>query len=451
VAERFYEVLMSNPSARQMLSDAAQVERLKQTLRHWLVELMGGPWDEHWYARRRRIGQVHVRVGLPERYVYLAMNTVREELLRLAIELGGPRGPHMARDVMAICDLELAIMSSTYLEAHEEQRLQSLQELILAHLPFLVLCLDGQGRPYRSAAGGLLQELPAPLRQAIDLQALIAQAHEEDRDMVLPRVGAVGEGGAQHWRISVLPLGHELAHTMVLVEDVSDVVRAEVRLQQAESLARIGTMAANIAHEVRNPLTAISSTLQVIRQSMVEGDRRRAILGKVEEQIQRLDGIVGDLLGYSRPAAARPVVVDLRAVARDAVAAAPRPVRVRIQEPAPVRADPGHMVQIALNLLQNACDAAGPGGEVVLQLGPGPVLEVQDDGPGVHRDVAASLFDPFVTTKIRGTGLGLAICRKLAGASDGELSWAPRWPDQVRQGAIFRLTLPRAPGGSEAG
>jgi nitrogen-specific signal transduction histidine kinase len=88
---------------------------------------------------------------------------------------------------------------------------------------------------------------------------------------------------------------------------------------------------------------------------------------------------------------------------------------------------------------------------VLLQLGPGPVLEVQGDGPGMHRDVAASLFDPFVTTRIRGTGLGLATCRKLALANDGEPGSTPRWPDQARLGAALRFSLPLAPGGSEEG
>ncbi|MFT5586210.1 MAG: signal transduction histidine kinase [Cognaticolwellia sp.] len=117
-----------------------------------------------------------------------------------------------------------------------------------------------------------------------------------------------------------MPLAHELAHMLVHLEELTDVVQAEVRAQQAEALARIGTLAANIAHEIRNPLAAISATLKVIGGSLATNDRRKVVLEKVGDQVLRLDRLVRDLLCYSRPAHVSNQVIHVRTLVMEAVA-----------------------------------------------------------------------------------------------------------------------------------
>ena len=122
---------------------------------------------------------------------------------------------------------------------------------------------------------------------------------------------------------------------------------------------------------------------------------------------------------------------------------------LQVRDDATVQADPQYLQQVLVNLLQNARDAAGPEGQVQLQVGPGPQLRVVDDGAGVAPEVRERLFEPFVTTKIRGTGLGLAISRKYAEAMGGALVLEPAGAAtsaQARPGAAFCLSLRPAVG-----
>jgi signal transduction histidine kinase len=453
VIDRFYETVLRFEGARSVLEDQAQVERLKVTLKHWCRELLAGPWDMAYYERRRRIGRVHVRIGLPHRYMFTAMNQFRGDLMEIAEECVPSEDIFaLNRSLQRIADLDLAVMTQTYMGAREENELRELQQLIIQNLPVTVLCLDEDDRVTSATrpgarlfgAGGKIGAhyshfLASALLRATDLDATLARARASGNEVTIPRV-VVGEGAQErHFRVTLVPLDHALANVLLHVEELTDVVQAEQRLQRAESLARIGALAANVAHEIRNPLAAISATLQVIGGSFGVEDRRRVILGKVNDQVVRLDRLVTDLLGYSRPAEPNPRLLELAEVARQAIAESGVEAELELNEDIEVVADGQYVRQILVNLLQNARDA---GDQVVIEVGPGPLVCVQDDGPGIDPAVSESLFEPFVTTKTRGTGLGLAISRKLAQSMSGELALAPS-----RVGARFCLSLPE-PGSS---
>jgi signal transduction histidine kinase len=457
IIENFYAAIQRS-AARGVLQDEAQVQRLKSTLCGWIRETLSGPHDDAYWERHTRIGRTHVRVGLSHRYVFAALNLIRGDLQRTAHAL------LPGEECMQVClalnrqlDLELAVMSSTYMQAHEDVQLRSLQDLIIRSMPVTILCLDGGGRvtaatrPSARLFGdnaeiGRHYEafLPSDLVEAADLPSMVGQCLSTGQELSVPRV-VLGEGPlARHFRISIVPLHHELARLLLHIEETSEAVQAEARAQQAESLARIGSLAANVAHEIRNPLTAISTTLQVISGSFPAEDRRKAILGKVGEQVLRLDRLVSDLLGYARKAVPQPRRLDLMELCREARTAAGVEAELAGSS-ALVVADPGMVSQILINLLQNARDA---GGGVRIQVEGGRV-GVIDGGPGAPVDLGEKIFEPFVTTKTRGTGLGLAISRKLADAMQGSLKW--RLPIAVEledlgpgPGACFTLSLPLA-------
>jgi len=118
IVDRFYQAILRDPAARAVLEGEAQVERLKVSLTQWLEGLFSGPYDETYFEKRARIGRVHVRVGLEQRYMLAAMNVLREGLHRAlwaASDEGlGAFDDHLAID--QICDIELAIMLETYRE-----------------------------------------------------------------------------------------------------------------------------------------------------------------------------------------------------------------------------------------------------------------------------------------------------------------------------------------------
>ncbi len=451
VVEHFYDIILKHPDARVVFADEAQVVRLKRTMKVWMEELMLGPWDQAYFERRQRIGRVHVRIQLPERYMFTAMNRMREDIVDVVFEAVPPQqARELCRSLNKICDLDLGAMTSTYMEAHEWEQMRTLQDLIIHNMPVTVLCLDGEGRVNSATAPGtrllnaearvgqpLRAFLPPDLMEVAELESAVQRATKSGRVVTIPRALLMEQGQERHFRITVVPLAHELAKMLVHVEELTDVVQAEVRAQQAESLARIGTLAANIAHEIRNPLAAISATLQVIGGSLATDDRRKAVLEKVGDQVFRLDRLVSDLLGYSRPAQVRKKVTSLRGLAVEAISHSGVRAELRGEGDFQVFADPQYTRQVIVNLLQNARDAGEP---VWVELGPGPALHICDHGPGVSEEVRERLFEPFVTTKTRGTGLGLAISRKYTEAMGGSLDLLPS-----TGGARFRLGLLVAP------
>jgi signal transduction histidine kinase len=452
LADRFYERILAHPGAAAVIRDDAQVERLKGTLRRWAEEVLAGPWDEDYLVRRQRIGRVHVQVGLPSRYMFTAMNVFRTGLCDIARELGSTLAETTCASIGKVCDMDLAIMTGTYLESREAQQIQTLQELIVSHMPVTVLLLDANGNVTAATRPGTrlfgdaavtgrpyAEALPPALVAAANLKAHMDRAITSRREVALTRVDVSLDGEERNFRLSIVPLDHPNARVLLHVEELTEAIRTEGRLHRSESLAQLGALSAAVAHELRNPLAGISGAIQVIARSLADDDRRRPIMEKVEQQVRRLDTLVTELLDFARPTEARLAAVRLEETARvvvDLVARSHPDVRLQASGAATVRADPNLVQQVLLNLVLNAVQATDGHGEVRIVVDTGRVT-VSDDGPGVPEENQEKIFQPFFTTRTRGTGLGLAICRKAAAAMGGSLSLG-RGP---LPGAAFVLEL----------
>jgi signal transduction histidine kinase len=220
----------------------------------------------------------------------------------------------------------------------------------------------------------------------------------------------------------------------------------QAQLVRQEKLAGIGRLAAGVAHEINNPLGVILGYAKLLRRR-AEGALGED-LGVIEEEVLRAKEIVEGLLDLSRPLPATAEPVDLRALADEVVS---RLREAKLLERVAVSVEgagsaPGHaekLRQVLVNLVRNASEAAGPGGEVRVRVGErggAAELAVEDSGPGMDEEVRARLFEPFFTTKPKGTGLGLAVSRAIARAHGGELAAG----SAAGGGARFELTLPRA-------
>jgi two-component system sensor kinase FixL len=237
-------------------------------------------------------------------------------------------------------------------------------------------------------------------------------------------------------------------HFTGIVRDLSSQVELEDRLREATSLARVGEMAAVIAHEVKNPLAAVRGAIQVLGGRLPTGTADADIVKEVIARIDALNDLVQDLLVFARPPQPKRVPVDLHGLlhtvsgwlTRDPAFAA---LQVTIAGDAlPVQADPNLLTIVFQNLLINAAQAVQGRGVLRLRLyAPGPGwrgVEVADDGPGIPPEIRAALFRPFKTTKARGTGLGMATAKRLVELHEGRI--AVECPER---GTIVRVELPQ--------
>lgn len=224
--------------------------------------------------------------------------------------------------------------------------------------------------------------------------------------------------------------------------------RVEETRRRQESLARIGAMAAVVAHEVRNPLAGIKGVLQVVAQRLGPDSEERRALREATLRLDGLQALTEELLLLSRHRPPELVPLSLLALARETSAVfradrALEALEVEVRGDAGrVRGDPQQLRTVLLNLLRNASEASGGGGRVVVDVrdvGDAVELSVDDEGPGIPEELRQRVFEPFFTTRARGTGLGLAIVRGVVEAHGGDVA-VETGP---RGGACVRLSLPR--------
>jgi signal transduction histidine kinase len=350
IVDDFYAAIEADPKARAVISGGTpQVERLKQTLIQWLDSMLLGPHDQAYYERRARIGRVHVRIGLPQAFMFTAMNRIRVRLGDV-LQQGLADDPPTLRTTTAalhqILDLELAIMLETYRE---------------------------------------------------DL---------------------------------------------------------ELKSRAAERLATIGQFSAGIAHELRNPLAVIESSLFLVRRHL---EPAAASMPGVAKHLDRIGGEVAratktidNLLDLARRQPPLRQRTELRGLIESAVQATPLPATVHIKvtaTPSDVTAevDPDQIRQVLINLFANSAQAMPHGGQVEVvadRLVPSAArLRVRDDGPGITEGTRHRLFEALFTTKAKGSGLGLALCRRIMEAHGGTIDL-----ESTDSGTSFVLVLPDAQG-----
>lgn len=198
--------------------------------------------------------------------------------------------------------------------------------------------------------------------------------------------------------------------------------------RQAERLATLGVFTATIAHEVRNPLSAVRLTVQLLARQWPDDPG----LALINEELERLDLIVDELLGFSKGMTVAPAPHDLRPPVEHVVRLLRRQadhagVAVRIEGDGRAQVDPGRLRQLVMNLLLNAIQAQHGDGEVVVRLRDGG-LEVADAGPGVPEALVEHLFEPFASQRPDGTGLGLHLASAIAQAHGARLRYERRQP-----------------------
>jgi len=250
-------------------------------------------------------------------------------------------------------------------------------------------------------------------------------------------------------------LGTLAANASVALENASlsrQLRRSEKVLEQSSRLSSLGMLAAGIAHEIRNPLSAVKTFLDLLPERVGDRDFLDEFRNMSLSELKRVTNLITDLLALGKSSAAKHTALDLATTLEPVIRLMESSARKRQIEVVfsngeavpPVFANPDQLKQITLNLILNAIDASPPGGNVTVALhakGRDHVLlEVVDEGPGIPAESLDHIFDPFYTTKEAGTGLGLALVHQMVIEHGGQITVE----STVGRGTAFRVTLPAA-------
>jgi PAS domain S-box-containing protein len=232
--------------------------------------------------------------------------------------------------------------------------------------------------------------------------------------------------------------------------DITARKAAEEKLAQQAALARLGQMAAVVAHEVRNPLAGIKGAMQILMSRRPAGDTELPVMRDIVTRIDALSELINDLMVFARPRPLRLGSVALRSLVQDAVTMVRRDpigeaIDVAIEgREVEAEADAEMVRATILNVLINAAQAMGGQGRITITVSEAAgvaSIATRDSGPGIPRELLAQVVEPFFTTKARGGGLGLSIARRTAELHGGTL--AIDCPDGG--GTVVTLALPLRP------
>lgn len=313
---------------------------------------------------------------------------------------------------------------------------------------------QAQGNPFQSLFGG-----EPTLVEMVGKTAATGMTINDHENIVLRRGGHPTPVSA-----ATSPLiqdNGERIGTILVLRDLTNIRDLERAVRHADRLSMLGTLAAGLAHEVKNPLGGIKGSAQLLEMELPDGSELRDYTRVMLREVERVNRIVEELLDLAAPRKLRLGQVNLHKILGDILILQKQTVgsrNVTFQQQfdpsiPPILADEGLLTQLFLNLVKNAVEAVGDAGLIritsrvladysMTQKGERRsrmvAIEVSDDGPGITPEQMENLFTPFFTTKTKGTGLGLAICQKIVAEHRGMI----KVDSAQGRGTTFTVMLP---------
>jgi PAS domain S-box-containing protein len=237
--------------------------------------------------------------------------------------------------------------------------------------------------------------------------------------------------------------------TVFFIKDVTQISAMEEQLKRADRLSALGVLAAGIAHEIRNPLTGMKMIVQLLESEFSEDDSRREPLGIIQKEIDRLEGIIGNLLDFARPTKPKAVEVEVEKVVDDCYLLVKNQLnkqginfqKTTVENVPIVIGDPDQLKQVFINIMTNAIQALSPGGHLKVHIDHREeylVIAFEDSGNGIPSDRLQDIFNPFMTTKEDGTGLGLSMAQRIVEEHGGRIEVQ----SSPGEGSTFYVHLP---------
>jgi two-component system sensor histidine kinase PilS (NtrC family) len=302
----------------------------------------------------------------------------------------------------------------------------------------------------------------ATILGAESAEALVGQPIARYLDVSSSKTERRETSGRRHHDASTFPIGYTRAPlrsadgteqgSILIFQDLTELMGLRLKAERADRLAVLGSLAAGLAHEIRNPLGSISGSVELVRDATALDAEDRKLLDSVLKETDRLNELVTTMLEVGRAGPAERVRVQVSPIAHDVIELARRgagEVTVELEivpdEHVSGVIDPQQIRQVLWNLVRNAIQFSPPRGVVRVRVSEDEnalVIEVSDEGPGVAEADRERLFDMFFTRRRRGLGLGLALTKQIVDAHQGEIAALPNTP----KGSIFRVRLPHEAG-----
>jgi len=277
---------------------------------------------------------------------------------------------------------------------------------------------------------------------------------------VVVKVGIIKNGlkniqGDLDYRIE--PISGEIGEIGIAINEMANALsqrkKLELQMQRADRLAALGEVVAGVAHEVKNPITAIKGFIQLIEEDMKEKDPKLEYTGIAISEVNRLDKIVEQLLYYARPSDSRKILVDINQILESVLPLVNFKIQKgsfrilkNFQKDIPlIMVDEEQIKQVFLNLIINSTQAMDKGDMISISTGISSDLknvkiQIEDTGRGISKENLNKLFNPFFTTRSDGTGLGLAVSHRIMELHKGEI----KVESEPLKGTLFTLLLPIA-------
>ena len=477
----FYATIETESEVSRVITGgAAQIARLKETLKQWLQELFAGNYNRAYVERRWRVGGRHVELGLEQAFTNVAMSRLRDGLLKEleARWTGDAREMcNIARSISRLIDLDLAIIQDAYEAEHvrrqrEAERKRSeaaFRQLIEAAGSMVVILRPDHTIAYFNpfaetltgyAASAVMGKDYFPIFLPDTEQAGVAGQLQQVLDgtptrnyenSVLCRDGSLR---CLVWNAQRLDDYEGAPAVLAIGQDITERTKAEQRALQAERLAAIGQTVTGLAHESRNAFQRSQACLELLELELEGQPQQLELVSRIQRALDHLHRLYEEVRDYAAPINLDRQMCDLAHLWREAWA---QLELVRQERNVTLTESSGGvdldcsvdwfaMGQVFRNILENAISACKEPGEIKLQCraartinGDSAVeVRIQDNGSGIPPEIRDEVFDAFFTTKTKGTGLGMAIARRIVEAHGGQLEVG-----ESGGGAEFILTLPR--------
>jgi len=352
------------------------------------------------------------------------------------------------QELAAFRDNILRSLSSGMFTVDEQGQITTWNRAAQRHLGFSAR--ESVGRPYAEVLTA--PQCPIDPEHCQQLRQAIREVLHGASSRALYKTPVQVGDEVRTLNFSVSPLitrGKQTQGAVVLFEDITEYLRLETRLNEMERLATLGQMTATIAHEMRNPLTALRAAADMLVQEDDLSDAQRLYMEIIHDESRRLSELADEFLEFAKPfqlaihpTALKPIVQRVLSVQEPYLKSAGVQARLDCPDEIIAPVDAARLEQALRNLIQNAVQAMPDGGTLTLRAydaGDAIALAVQDTGAGVPEPMRERIFMPFYTTRTRGTGLGLSIVKKIVEGHNGRMTL--ECPPEG--GSIFTLWLPK--------